>query len=600
MREIPLQYYCPEVHSPIEPGSPRQQAASTIAHHRATKRKGFGKFIMSWQTHEILNQFDELTAYNLYSTDTALVQGVQQSGAGAFATTLASYGERIGSTKNFLLAGQANRCVPTLRAFDARGRRIDQVDYHPSWHTLLAQFREAGFTSMAFADQRPGRWVAASVGFYLHSQVEAGTMCPASMTQACIPLLQKEPVLWSLLGEKLFANAYDSRDLPIDQKHSVWVGMGMTEKQGGSDVRSNTTTATPEGVGGRGTAYRLRGHKWFLSAPMSDAHLVVARSQEGYSCFYVPRWCPDGTKNAVQVQRLKDKLGNRSNASGEVEFLDAWGVLLGEEGHGIRTIIEMATYTRLSCVIASAAIVRQCLVQALSYARQRRAFGRHLVDQPLMRGVLADLALESEAAVVLMLRLAQAFENASAPQQRAWTRIMTPAAKFWVCKRAVELSGEAMEVFGGNGYVEDSPLARLYREAPVNSIWEGSGNVMCLDVIKSVAQEPQIAQALLDELEGLAGEEPRIRAALAVLRRDLNLAPDALEALGRSLVQRLVVLAQACLLRAQAPSAVAEGFLASRLDGNWGHVVGAIDARRFNAEAVLERSFASALMEACL
>ena len=555
---------------------------------------------MSWQTHEILNQFDELTAYNLYSTDTALVHGVQQSGAGAFATTLANYGERIGSTENYLLAQQANRNVPILRAFDSRGRRIDQVEYHPSWHTLSAQFREAGFVSMALADPRPGSWVAASAGFYLHSQVEAGTMCPASMTQACIPLLQKEPTLWSQLGERLFANAYDPRDLPVDQKRSVWIGMGMTEKQGGSDVRSNTTTATPEAAGGRGAVYRLRGHKWFLSAPMCDAHLVVARSEEGYSCFYVPRWCPDGTKNSVQIQRLKDKLGNRSNASGEVEFLDAWAVLMGEEGHGIRTIIEMATYTRLSCVIASAAIVRQCLVQALSYARQRRAFGRHLVDQPLMRGVLADLALESEAAVVLMLRLAQAFENASAPQQRTWTRIMTPAAKFWVCKRAIELTGEAMEVFGGNGYVEDSPLARLYREAPVNSIWEGSGNVMCLDVIKSIAQEPQMAHAMLDELESLAGSEARIRAELAALRRDLNLAPEALEALGRSLVQRLVVVAQACLLRAQAPDAVAEAFLDSRLGANWGHVVGAIDARRFNVEAILERSFASGLTKACL
>lgn len=553
---------------------------------------------MSWQTHEILNQFDELTGYNLFSTDAALVEGVQQSGANAFAANLAGYGAQIGSAENFCMAEQANRCVPTLQSFDSRGRRIDQVDYHPSWHTLLAQFRDAGFVSMAFADPRPGRWVASSVGFYLHSQVEAGTMCPASMTQACIPLLQKEPALWSQLGGKLFANTYDTRDLPIDQKRSIWIGMGMTEKQGGSDVRSNTTTATPEGAGGRGAAYRLRGHKWFLSAPMCDAHLVVARSEDGYSCFYVPRWCPDGTKNAVQIQRLKDKLGNRSNASSEVEFLDAWGVLMGEEGHGIRTIIEMATYTRLSCVIASAAIMRQCLVQALSYTRQRKAFGRHLVDQPLMRGVLADLALESEAAIALMLRLAQAFENANAPQQRAWTRIMTPAAKFWVCKRAVELSGEAMEVFGGNGYVEESPMARLYREAPVNSIWEGSGNVMCLDVVKAVAQEPQAAQALLDELEGLGGAEPRICAELVALRRDLSMASEGLEALGRSLVQRLAVVAQACLLRAQAPSAVAEGFLVTRLDANWGHVVGAIDARRFNAAAVLERAFPTILMEA--
>ena len=547
---------------------------------------------MSWQTHEIVNQFDELTDYNLYTTDTALAQGIERCGAGAFAPQLASYGARIGSQENFALAEQANRNVPQLRAFDARGRRVDQIYYHPSWHALLAQFREGGFIAMPFADARPGRWIASAAGFYLHSQVEAGTMCPASMTLACIPLLQKEPGLWSQLGAKLLANAYDVRDVPIEEKSSLWVGMGMTEKQGGSDVRSNTTTAAPEGAGGRGTTYRLRGHKWFLSAPMCDAHLVVARSEQGHSCFYVPRWCPDGTKNAVHVQRLKDKLGNRSNASGEVEFHDAWGVLMGEEGHGIRTIIEMATYTRLSCVIASAAIIRQCLVQALSYTRQRRAFGRHLAEQPLMRGVLADLALESEAALALMLRLAQAFENAAAPEQRAWMRIMTPAAKFWICKRAVELSGEAMEIFGGNGYVEDSPMARLFREAPVNSIWEGSGNVMCLDVMRGVGQTPEAAHALLDELERLGGAEPRIREELRTLRRDLALAADTLEALGRSLVQRLVVVAQACLLRAHAPAQVAEGFIASRLDGSWGKVVGAIDVRSFNASAVLERSLA--------
>ncbi|SPE26538.1 putative acyl-CoA dehydrogenase AidB [Burkholderiales bacterium] len=549
---------------------------------------------MSWQTHDILNQFDELADYNLYATDEALVQGVQRAGAGWFAPALQSYGARIGSAESFRMADEANRYLPELKAFDRRGRRIDQVDYHPSWHALLTRFREAGLVSLAFADKRPGRWVAAAAGFYLHSQVEAGTMCPASMTQACIPLLQKEPALWAQLGEKLYARGYDARDVPVEQKSSLWIGMGMTEKQGGSDVRSNSTTATPIGTPGRGAAYRLRGHKWFLSAPMCDAHLVVARSQAGYSCFYVPRWCPDGAKNGVQIQRLKSKLGNRSNASSEVEFLDAWGVLMGEEGHGIRTIIEMATYTRLSCVIASAAITRQCLVQALAYTRQRRAFGRVLVEHPLMRSVLADLTLESEAATALMLRLAQAFESATAPEQRAWMRIMTPAAKFWVCKRAVEVCGEAMEVFGGNGYVEDSLLARLYREAPVNSIWEGSGNVMCLDVMRALSREPAAAHALLDELARLGGGERRIHAELQALRRDMDLPPEELEGLGRSFVQRLVVAAQACLLCASAPGAVAEGFLASRLGGPRGQVVGAIDTRQVDIGALLERAFADA------
>ncbi|SPJ17086.1 putative acyl-CoA dehydrogenase AidB [Burkholderiales bacterium] len=553
---------------------------------------------MSWQTHEIVNQFDELTDYNVFSTDAALAEGVQRAGAGWFATALTRYGARIGSAQSYRMADEANRYVPELKAFDRRGRRIDQVDYHPSWHALLASFREAGFVSLAFADERPGRWAAAAAGFYLHAQVEAGTMCPASMTQGCIPLLQKEPALWSLLRDRLYANGYDARDLPLAQKTSVWIGMGMTEKQGGSDVRSNTTTATPLAAAGRGAEYRLRGHKWFFSAPMCDAHLVVARSQAGFSCFYVPRWCPDGTRNSVQIQRLKSKLGNRSNASSEVEFLDAWGLLMGEEGHGIRTIIEMASYTRLSCVIASAAIVRQCLVQALAYARQRQAFGRRLAEQPLMRAVLADLAIESEAGTVLMLRLAQAFENAAAPEQRAWTRIMTPAAKFWVCKRALELSGEALEVFGGNGYVDDSPMARLYREAPVNSIWEGSGNVMCLDVMRALGREPDAARMLLDELGRLGGDEARIHAELQALRRDLDLPPDALEALGRSFVQRLVLVAQACLLRASAPAAVAEGFLATRLRGPWGQVVGAIDTRQLAVDALLQRSYALAVPNA--
>ena len=340
----------------------------------------------------------------------------------------------------------------------------------------------------------------------------------------------------------------------------------------------------------------LRGHKWFFSAPQCDAHLVTARVQEGgpFACFYVPRWRPDGSRNAVRVQRLKDKLGNRSNASGEVEFEDAWGVLMGEEGRGIPTIIEMAGYTRLNCVAGSAAILRQATVQAIAYARQRHAFGKALAEQPLMRAVLADLALESEASLVLLMRLAEAFEREGDgdPAQRAWKRAMTPAAKFWVCKRAVELTGEAMEVFGGNGYVEDGVMARLFREAPVNSIWEGSGNVMCLDVLRALAREPEAARALLAELQPAAQGEPRIVAALQGLQALLAASADELEALGRVLAQRLVLVAQACLLRAHAPACVADAFIATRLgDGGAGRVAGAIDTRGMDVDAILARAF---------
>ncbi len=545
---------------------------------------------MTALTHDVANQFDELADYNLYETDPALRAGIERAGAGWAQALLADYGARIGSAESYRQAEEANRCVPQLRAFDRRGRRVDQVDFHPAWHALLAGFRAAGFVGMPFADARPGRWTAAAAGCYLHAQVEAGTLCPAAMTQGCIPLLQREPALWSMLGGKLFDPRHDPRDIPLDRKTSAWIGMGMTEKQGGSDVRANTTIAVPVATPGRGAEYRLRGHKWFFSAPACDAHLVVARSDSGHSCFYVPRWRPDGSRNAVQIQRLKDKVGNRSNASGEVEFLDAWGVMLGEEGHGIRTIIEMATMTRLSCVIASAGMLRQCLVQALGYARRRQAFGRPLAAQPLMHTVLADLALESEAATVLMLHLAQAFERSDTPEGRAGTRILTPAAKFWVCKRAVELSGEAMEILGGNGYVEESVLARIYREAPVNSIWEGSGNIMCLDTLRALRREPEAARALFMQLQdGCAGVTPLL-AALQNVITQLRLSDAELEPRGRRLVQDLVLLTQACLLRAHAPGAIADAFIATRFDGNGARVAGTIDVAGMDVDALLERA----------
>jgi putative acyl-CoA dehydrogenase len=545
---------------------------------------------MNATAQEISNQVDELVDYNLFATDAPLRDALCQAQALESAGALDAYGARLGRAETFALAELANRHTPQFTAFDRRGRRIDRVEFHPAWHAMLSMFRQQGLVSQPFHQSHPGRWAAWAAGFYLHGQVEAGTLCPATMTQASIPVLQHEPQLWGALRAGLYSTAYDARDLPWQAKESLWIGMGMTEKQGGSDVRSNLTTAAAVGTGGRGAEYRLRGHKWFFSAPQCDAHLVVARDGHGHSCFFVPRWRPDGSRNAVQIQRLKDKLGNRSNASSEVELLDAYGVLMGEEGRGIPTIIEMATYTRLNCIVGSAALLRQGLVQALSYARRRHAFGRPLAQQPLMRAVLADLALESEAAVVLMMRLARAFEADADPLERAWKRIMTPAAKFWVCKRAIELGGEMMEVLGGNGYVEDGTLARIFREAPVNSIWEGSGNVMCLDVLRALGREPEVAFGLLDELEREAAGQARLVAEVQALRNTFRSDPAVLEGQARRLTARLVVCAQACLLRRRVPSEVADAFLATRLDPHWGRVAGMIDAQSLPVDALLARA----------
>jgi putative acyl-CoA dehydrogenase len=475
------------------------------------------------------------------------------------------------------LADLANRHPPELFTHSPRGERIDALEFHPSWHTLLALLRREG----------------------LHAQLESGSGCPLTMTFASIPVLQREPELFDTLRERLYSRDHDPHDLPYPQKTSMMIGMGMTEKQGGSDVLSNRTEAYVARGSGRGAEYRLVGHKWFFSAPQCDAHLVLARTGDHgeLSCFFVPRFAPDGTKNAVQIQRLKNKLGNRSNASSEVEFFDAYGVMIGEEGRGVPTIIEMANYTRLDCVIGSAALMRAALVQAIHHARHRSAFGRHLAEQPLMRNVLADLALESEAATVLFMRLARAFEDAaSAPEERAWRRMVTPAAKFWVCKRALEFTGEAMEVWGGNGYVEEGPMARFYREAPVNSIWEGSGNVMCLDVLRAMEREADAAQALFLAWRGDARGQPALANALDRVAATLNGEPATREASARRIAQQIVLIAQAMLLVRHAPAAVADAFIATRLAdagsgvGNCGRVYGTLPAA-FDHAALIERAF---------
>ena len=552
---------------------------------------------MSSPTHRIFNQVPDLSGYNLYTCDNVLQSAVTHYGATWYEARLCALGTRLGEAETLAQGTLANRYPPELHTHNRIGERIDCVSFHPSWHALLRILRGNLLHALPFAEPRPGAWAARSAGYYLQGQVEAGSLCPATMTFASIPVLQKEPALFAELAPRLLSASHDARDVPWRQKSAVMIGMGMTEKQGGSDVRSNTTVARAAGTQrGRGAEYRLTGHKWFFSAPMCDAHLVVARLEyeDGpLSCFFVPRFRDDGSKNAVLVQRLKDKLGNRSNASAEVEFEDASGILIGEEGRGIPTILDMATHTRLDCVIGSTAILRQTVVQALHHANHRVAFGKRLAEQPLMRNVLLDLALESEAATRLMMHLADAFERAAHdPEAEAWKRIMTPAAKFWICKRAVEATGEAMEVWGGNGYVEEGPLARLYREAPVNSIWEGSGNIMCLDVLRAIQKSPESAGRLLQGIAALADGDARIRGRLGELQTLLQQPPDTLEAEARRVAQLLVLTAQAALMVRYSVRSTADLFVRSRFKPLHGRVFGTLaNVPAKLAQRLLEDSF---------
>ena len=546
---------------------------------------------MQWPTHEVTNQAPALEDYNIFAADHALAEGVVRGGAAWHSEHLQTLGAELGSKELMSLGDLANRHTPELATHDRNGRRIDEVEFHPSWHKLLDVIRREGLQGSPWELPQPGAQVARAAAYFLQTQVESGTLCPTTMTFAAIPVLQNEPALFAQLEDKLYARTHDPRDLPIDQKHSIMVGMGMTEKQGGSDVRTNTTRAVALDGQGRGAAYSLTGHKWFFSAPMCDAHLVLARTEAGLSCFFVPRWRPDGTKNAILIQRLKDKLGNRSNSSSEVEFQDAYGVMVGEEGRGIPTIIEMATHTRLDCVIGSSALMRQAFSQAAHHATHRSAFGKHLAEQPLMQNVLADLALESEAATHLTLRLARAFEHPDDPLENAWRRIVTPAAKFWVCKRALEFAGEAMEVWGGNGYVETGPLARIYREMPVNSIWEGSGNIMCLDVLRAIERNPEGMQLLLEDTERHAAAHHGLRATIAELKDELHTALEKREAQARRFAQKLVLTLQSSLMLHHAPGSSAEAFIASRVDPECGRVYGSLKASADAQRAILQRAW---------
>ena len=547
----------------------------------------------AWMTHQISNQFDELENYNLFETDTVLQEILARYGSQDQAR-LTEMGKVVGSAEYYDYADLANRHTPILHAFDARGRRKDFIEFHPAWHKWMGLNRQ--FDTHAHPFNHPNsssKWVEWAARFYLAGQVECGNLCPNSMTLGSIPLIQREPELWAKIGDKLLSTEYDERDVPISQKKSIWLGMGMTEKRGGSDVRANETIAVPVAESGRGQAYLLTGHKWFFSAPMCDAHLVVAKTeQDGLACFFVPRWLENGTKNLIHIQRLKDKVGNRSNSSSEVEFKEAWGIMIGEAGRGIPTIIEMANYTRLTCSVGSTAMLRQALVQCIAYTRQRKAFGKLLAEQPLMRAVLADLALETEAAMQLSFHLAHCYETDDALSV-AWKRIMTPASKFWICKRAVELTGEMMEVFGGNGYVDNGIMARIFKEAPVNTIWEGSGNVMCLDVLRGISRDVESIEILFQDLAATAMQDEHLKQELQNLFQLFQQTPEELQFMGRSLVSRLVILAQAVLLKRHAPNYVADGFIQSRYSPFHGRVVGMLEMKQPDVERLLHRAFAA-------
>lgn len=516
------------------------------------------------------NQAPDLPDCNLFLTDAVLMQGVRREGAQAHEADLESWGQRLGQSDLARLAADVNSAGPVLRAFDRTGHRIDVVDFHPGWGEFLSLAFAQGMHSSAWIAPADGAHVARAAHYLMHGQVEAGSLCPITMTSAAIPLLAREP-WFAELQPRLADRRYDARDLPVADKHAMMIGMGMTEKQGGSDLRSNTSWAESAGDGW----FRLTGHKWFFSSPTSDAHLMLARDGDAYSCFYVPRWLDADRRNGIHIQRLKDKLGNRSNASAEVEFAGAMGRRVGEAGRGIATLVEMASYTRMDCVLGSAALLRRAVVQAVHHARHRRAFGRRLIEQPLMRQVLADLALESEAATTLALRLARAFDHPENATEQVLRRILTPAAKFWVCKRTIEVAAECMEVWGGNGYIEDGPMARLYREAPVNSIWEGSGNVMCLDVLRAAQQSVEPLAQAIDALARAHAGESAMRATADRLQRNLQLDAGSQPVQARQIAQDLVLLVQADLMLRHAPEAVSRVFVDSRLAGGGGRVFGA-------------------------
>ena len=534
-------------------------------------------------THEVLNQPPPLADYNLFSSDRALGEAVAREGAAWAIRELTELGATLGRPETIESGFAANTNPPQLRAFDRYGNRRDEVVFHPAYHEMLGLAVAAGLHSSPWATPRPGAHVARAAGFYMLTQIESGVCCPIAMTYGSVPTLRREASLAAEWLPRIFSRHYDRGFRPAAEKTGALLGMGMTEKQGGSDLRANTTRAVPSGEGSG--IHRITGHKWFMSAPMCDAFLVLAQAPKGPSCFLVPRWTPEGARNGLRLQRLKDKLGNRSNASSEVEFVEAWGALVGEEGRGIPIIIEMSNLTRLDCAIGTAGLMRQAVVQAVHHARYRTAFQRHLVDQPLMANVLADLALETEAACALALRLARAYDGEDA----ALRRLITPVAKYWICKRGPAVAVEALEALGGNGYVEESIMPRIYREMPVNSVWEGSANIICLDVRRAMTREPGAVDAFLAEIGRARGGNPRLDRFLAMLGTELHAAQQESEGLARRIVGRMAVALEAALLVKHAPPAVADAFCASRLENEAGGAFGTLPAG-IDTRPIVERA----------
>ena len=542
-----------------------------------------------FETHEVLNQPPPLVDYDLFGSDRALTEAVVREGASWALDELGAFGRTLGRAETIEAGRLANAYPPVLRLFDRYGRRIDEVEFHPAWHELMALAIGEGLHTRPWAEPRPGAHVARAAGVMLMVQIEAGVQCPTTMTYGVVPALKKAPALAAEWLPRLYSRQYDKRMIPAARKTGVLMGMGMTEKQGGSDLRANMTRAVPLEGGGPGTAYRLDGHKWFFSAPMCDAFLVLAQAPGGLSCFFLPRFLPDGSRNAIHIQRLKDKLGNKANASSEVEFHAATGFLVGEEGRGVPTIIEMGNHTRLDCALGSAGLMRQAVAQASHHAAHRSAFQKRLIDQPLMTNVLADLAIESEAATALVLRLARAYDGQDDAAETAFRRLLTPATKYWICKRGPMLGAEAMEVLGGNGYVEEAIMGRLYRELPLNSIWEGSGNVMCLDTIRAARKSPDSLDVMLAEVELCRGASAAMDAHIDALKdRARALGSD--EGAGRRDVEAIAKAVQASLLIRFSPSAISDAFVASRIAGDAGGAFGTlppgIDMRSIVARAL--------------
>ncbi|MFJ4642202.1 acyl-CoA dehydrogenase family protein [Streptomyces bobili] len=540
---------------------------------------------MAGSTHTVTNQPPPLLGHDVYGTDQALVAAVERHLDPELLDEargeLSALGRAAGSAQLQEWAVQANENPPRLRTHDRYGHRIDEVDFHPAWHRLLGKGVGAGLTA---AWTRPGGHVRRAAGFLVWTQVEAGNGCPLSMTHAAVPALRTDPELAAEWVPRLTSTIYERELRPAGQKAGALFGMGMTEKQGGSDVRANTTSARPLAEAG---TYVLTGHKWFCSAPMSDGFLVLAQAPEGLTCFLVPRVLEDGTRNRFLLQRLKEKLGNRSNASAEVEFDGTWARRVGEEGRGVRTIIDMVAATRLDCVLGSAGLMRAAVAQAVHHCAYREAFGGRLLDQPLMRNVLADLALESEAATVLGLRLAAACDDGG-EQERALLRIAVPAAKYWVTKRCTPVVVEAAECLGGNGYVEESGMPRLVRESPLNSVWEGAGNVQALDVLRALRREPQALNAFLQEVGRARGADHRLDAAIKDLLTELA-DLDGAQARARRIAERFALVLQGSLLVRFAPPEVADAFCASRLGGDGGGAFGTLP-HTLDLRALVERA----------